>query len=155
MDNSLRRWTFFPYSPFCLCGNITVFRVFVWDFVSIPAWIHLCQSDSRRRFSALGGSDTCISCQKTKYHPSNDTLKISKIREYLWYALILPRIWQTLCERFLASITSLRQVVIYWEYLKNTKSTDMRKYHNFFIYLISFIIINLSAFFPGILFFIL
>ena len=94
MDNSLRRWTFFPYSPFCLCGNITVFDVFIWDFVSIPAWNHLCQSDSGWWFSALGGSDTC-NCYKTKYHPSNDTsssLKFGNIYDMLLFCLVFDRL---------------------------------------------------------------
>jgi hypothetical protein len=94
MDNSLRRWTFFPYSPFCLCGNITVFDVFIWDFVSIPAWNHLCQSDSGWWFSALGGSDTC-NCYKTKYHPSNDTsssLKFGNIYDMLLFYLEFDRL---------------------------------------------------------------
>ena len=94
MDNSLRRWTFFPYSPFCLCGNITVFDVFIWDFVSIPAWNHLCQSDSGWWFSALGGPDT-RNCYKTKYHPSNDTsssLKFGNIYDMLLFCLVFDRL---------------------------------------------------------------
>ena len=94
MDNSLRRWTFFPYSAFCLCGNITVFDVFIWDFVSIPAWNHLCQSDSGWWFSALGGPDT-RNCYKTKYHPSNDTsssLKFGNIYDMLLFCLVFDRL---------------------------------------------------------------
>ena len=94
MENSLRRWIFFPYSLFCLCGNITVFDVYIWDFVSIPAWNHLCQSDSGWWFSDLGGSDTC-NCYKTKYHPSNDTsssLKFGNIYDMLLFCLEFDRL---------------------------------------------------------------
>ena len=52
MNNSFRRLIFLPYCPFGLYGNITPFRIFVWDSLSLPAKSHLCQQASRWWISA-------------------------------------------------------------------------------------------------------